>query len=221
MNFKRTIVTKTVLMVLFLSFAPYMRNKVNAEDYQEKEKMLNISATEFYLIPGIKIEADAKKMEEKKEFEMQKDTGFMQSMVFRTYIEVKYDDKIKELEEFIEENYETLKDTESAILYFKIGTLFYGRWEEYSKSNEDLKSSIKNYSKAIEKDKNDVLYFEKRALAYEDLGEIDRAIGDYTKTIELKPSFWHYLYRAGAYQKKGEIRKAKDDCERAKKIFSR
>ena len=55
-----------------------------------------------------------------------------------------------------------------------------------------------------------------RGIAYDDKGEVDRAIEDYSKSIELKPDFDHvYFNRGNAYHSKGDYDHAIADFNKA------
>jgi len=52
-------------------------------------------------------------------------------------------------------------------------------------------------------------------------GELDKAIENYTKAIELKPDYAEaYYYRGGAWLRLGNREKAKSDLATAKKLGS-
>ncbi len=58
-----------------------------------------------------------------------------------------------------------------------------------------------------------------RGLAHSKKGEVELAIEDYTKAIELKPDFAEaYYYRGGAFLRLGEQEKAKSDLATASSI---
>ena len=60
-----------------------------------------------------------------------------------------------------------------------------------------------------------------RGLAHSKNGELELAIEDYTKAIELKPDYADaYYYRGGAWLRLGEHEKAKLDLETARKLGS-
>ena len=58
-----------------------------------------------------------------------------------------------------------------------------------------------------------------RGLAHSKKGELELAIKDYTKAIELKPDYAEaYYYRAGAFLRLGNREKAKSDIATARKM---
>ena len=60
-----------------------------------------------------------------------------------------------------------------------------------------------------------------RGLAYSKRGEVERAIEDYTKAIELKPDYAEtYYHRGGAFLRLGEREKAKSDIATARHLGS-
>ena len=60
-----------------------------------------------------------------------------------------------------------------------------------------------------------------RGLAHSKKGELDKAIADYTKAIELKPDYADAYYnRGGAWLRLGERKKAKSDLATARHLGS-
>jgi tetratricopeptide (TPR) repeat protein len=60
-----------------------------------------------------------------------------------------------------------------------------------------------------------------RGLAHSKKGELDKAIADYTKAIELKPDYADAYYnRGGAWLRLGEREKAKSDMATAREMGS-
>ncbi|MFC2050431.1 tetratricopeptide repeat protein [Chloroflexota bacterium] len=85
---------------------------------------------------------------------------------------------------------------------------YFARGLEYEDIDEYDKA-IACYTKAIELDPEDALYYRFRGHAYEDRGEYDEAIADYTRAIELDPESWSaYQARGNTYDSKGEYDKA-------------
>jgi tetratricopeptide (TPR) repeat protein len=74
---------------------------------------------------------------------------------------------------------------------------------------KDPEVRIKGCSEIIRRDPTDATAYQNRAVAYELIGDIDRAIADYTKTIELAPE------NAAAYDKRGRAYARKGDYTRA------
>src|SRR5271166_321935 len=63
--------------------------------------------------------------------------------------------------------------------------------------------------------------YHNRGVAYDNKGEHDRAIADYTRSMELDPSnAIAYSNRCGAYVKKWEYDRAITDCNRAMELNS-
>src|SRR4030088_991426 len=70
---------------------------------------------------------------------------------------------------------------------------------------EDPEVRIKVCSEIIQRDPTAATAYHNRAVAYELVGDIDRAIADYTKTIELAPEdAAAYDNRGRAYARKGD-----------------
>jgi Flp pilus assembly protein TadD len=71
-------------------------------------------------------------------------------------------------------------------------------------AKQDQELAKKYFSSGIEKSKN---------------GEVNLAIEDYTKAIELKPDYAEaYYYRGGSWLRLGEWEKARSDIETARKM---
>jgi tetratricopeptide (TPR) repeat protein len=64
---------------------------------------------------------------------------------------------------------------------------------------------IKGCSEIIQRAPNDATAYHNRAVAYGLSGEVDRAIADYTKTIEIRPD------NAAAYENRGRAYASKGD----------
>ena len=80
--------------------------------------------------------------------------------------------------------------------------------------NVDLK--IKGCSALIKTDAKDAFTYYNRGAAYQTKGEVDRAITDYDKAIELKPDYAAaYENRARAYVSKGDYTRAVADVTKA------
>ena len=68
----------------------------------------------------------------------------------------------------------------------------------------------------IRRNPKDVVAYHNRGDAYGLKGDIDRAISDYTKAIELNPNYAPaYNSRARAYTRKGDYVRAVDDVTKA------
>ena len=65
-------------------------------------------------------------------------------------------------------------------------------------------------------------FYLNRGLAYQNQGQYDQAISDYTKAIMLCPKFAiAYYNRANAFINKGQYDRAIADCTKAIKIWAR
>ena len=69
----------------------------------------------------------------------------------------------------------------------------------------DPQLRIKGCSQMIQRDPADAAAYHNRAVAYGLLGDLDHAIADYTKTVEIKPD------NAGAYENRGRAYASKGD----------
>jgi tetratricopeptide (TPR) repeat protein len=74
---------------------------------------------------------------------------------------------------------------------------------------KDPQLRVKACSGIIERDPNDATAYHNRAVAYGLAGDVDHAIADYTKTIEIKPD------NAAAYENRGRAYASKGDYTRA------
>ena len=89
---------------------------------------------------------------------------------------------------------------------------------------KDLDLTIRSCTQIIERGKKETrkvrfAAYLRRGFAYEDKGELDRAIADWTKSIKLYPSYANiYAVRGLAYRKKGEFDRAIADFTQAIKI---
>lgn len=59
--------------------------------------------------------------------------------------------------------------------------------------------ALNNLNKAIEKDGSNATYFFARGSVYDNLKEVDKAVADYKKAIEIKPDYFDPNYNLGAY----------------------
>ena len=73
----------------------------------------------------------------------------------------------------------------------------------------DPQLRIKGCSQMIQRDPADAAAYHNRAVAYGSLGDLDHAIADYTKTVEIKPD------NAGAYESRGRAYASKGDYTHA------
>jgi tetratricopeptide (TPR) repeat protein len=88
--------------------------------------------------------------------------------------------------------------------------------------NKEPQLSIKGCSEIIQRDPNDVTAYHNRAIAYGLTGDIDRAIADYTKAIEIGPNnAAAYEHRGRAYASKGDYTKALADVMKASELVAK
>jgi tetratricopeptide (TPR) repeat protein len=88
--------------------------------------------------------------------------------------------------------------------------------------NKDPQVRIKVCSDIIQRDPNDATAYHNRAVAYGANGEIDRAIADYTKAIELTPdNAAAYDNRGRAYASKGDYTHAIADVTKASELVAK
>ena len=73
----------------------------------------------------------------------------------------------------------------------------------------DPQLRIKGCSQMIQRDPADAAAYHNRAVAFGILGDLDHAIADYTKTVEIKPD------NAGAYENRGRAYASKGDYTHA------
>ena len=73
----------------------------------------------------------------------------------------------------------------------------------------DPQLRIEGCSQMIQRDPADAAAYHNRAVAYGILGDLDHAIADYTKTVEIKPD------NAGAYENRGRSYASKGDYAHA------
>lgn len=84
----------------------------------------------------------------------------------------------------------------------------------------DLGSAIGHFTKAIDSGEltkpNLAVAYNNRGSAWDDKGQLDKALKDYSKAIETDPSYHEaYFNRSQAYEKKGGMAKALDDAKKA------
>jgi len=81
---------------------------------------------------------------------------------------------------------------------------------------------IKGCSDIILRDPNDATAYHNRAVAYGLAGDIDHAIADYTKAIEIAPnSAAAYDNRGRAYASKGDYTRALADVTKARELLAK
>ena len=86
-------------------------------------------------------------------------------------------------------------------------------------NDKDRELQIKACSAIIQRDAKDATAYYKRGVAYQFKGDVDRAIADYSKSIELRPSYARaYESRGSAYANKGVYTNAVADVTRASEL---
>jgi len=85
--------------------------------------------------------------------------------------------------------------------------------------DKDRELQIKACSAILQRDAKDAIAYYKRGLAYQFKGDLDRAITDYNKAIELRPRYARaYESRGSAYAGKGIYTNAVADVTRAAEL---
>jgi tetratricopeptide (TPR) repeat protein len=86
-------------------------------------------------------------------------------------------------------------------------------------NNQDRELQIKACSSILQRDAKDAIAYYKRGVAYQFKGDLDRAIADYNKAIEHRPSYAHaYESRGSAYASKGVYTNAVADVTKATEL---
>src|SRR5215207_5534741 len=89
-------------------------------------------------------------------------------------------------------------------------------------NDKDRELQIKACSAILQRDAKDAIAYYKRGLAYQFKGDLDRAIADYNKAIELRPrSARAYESRGSAYASKGVYTNAVADVTKASELAAR
>jgi tetratricopeptide (TPR) repeat protein len=105
----------------------------------------------------------------------------------------------------------------AALAIFSAGTLAEDKSDCLNDKDRELQ--IKACSAIIQRDAKDAIAYYKRGLAYQFKGELDRAITDYNKAIELRPRYVRaYESRGSAYASKGIYTNAVADVTRAAEL---
>src|SRR5947207_15001557 len=87
---------------------------------------------------------------------------------------------------------------------------------------KDPQLRIKGCSEIIQRAPNDATAYANRAAGYGLAGDIDRAIADYTKSIEIRPDNpAAYENRGRAYASKGDYTHALADATRASELIAK
>ena len=83
-------------------------------------------------------------------------------------------------------------------------------------ADKDGELGIKACSNLIARDPNDAVAYHHRGIAAQATGDLDRALADYNKAIEIKPSYGPaYESRARVYLAKGDYTQAVADVTRS------
>ena len=89
-------------------------------------------------------------------------------------------------------------------------------------NDKDRELQIKACSAILQHDAKDAIAYYKRGVAYQFKGDLDRAIADYNKAIELRPSDARaYESRGSAYASKGVYTNAVADVTKASELAAR
>ena len=84
---------------------------------------------------------------------------------------------------------------------------------------DDQDTVIRGCTERIRRESGDAAAYNNRGVAYGEKGEVDRAIADYTKAIQINPKFADaYANRCRAYNHKKEQGRAITDCNKAIEI---
>src|SRR6476620_3793649 len=93
----------------------------------------------------------------------------------------------------------------AAVLVVLASTTALADDERDCRQQTDLQIRLKSCSQLIQYDQRDATAYQNRAFAYGLTGDLDRAIADYTKAIEIKPNnAIAYESRGRAYASKGD-----------------
>jgi tetratricopeptide (TPR) repeat protein len=88
--------------------------------------------------------------------------------------------------------------------------------------NPEPQPRIKGCSAIIQRSPNDATAYHNRAVAYGLAGDVDSAIADYTKTIEIAPNnVTAYENRGRAYASKGDYARALADETKANEMIAK
>jgi tetratricopeptide (TPR) repeat protein len=88
--------------------------------------------------------------------------------------------------------------------------------------SQEPQRRIKSCSEIIQRVPHDATAYHNRAVAYELAGDIDGAIADYTKTIEIRPdNAAAYENRGRAYASKGDYTRAVADETKATELIAK
>jgi Flp pilus assembly protein TadD len=110
----------------------------------------------------------------------------------------------------------------AAVLFVSAGVPVLANDEQDCFQGKDPQLRIKGCSEIIQRAPNDATAYHNRAVAYELSGDIDRAIVDYTKTIEIRPdNAVAYENRGRAYASKGDYTRAVADATRASEMVAK
>lgn len=83
-------------------------------------------------------------------------------------------------------------------------------------SEKQAKADIKDITKVLSFEPDDIVSYAYRAKRYEFLNKYDKAIADYTMLISLdSEESWHYVMRAHCLELNGRYKEAVEDCNKA------
>ncbi len=125
-------------------------------------------------------------------------------------------EKNKKLEARIAELQASMGTASQQEIKSVINTLTATDWYNKGFETEDPELQVEYYTKAIELDPRDYLSYGNRGIAYDDLGQYEKAIEDYNKVIELDPqNALAYNNRGLVYADLGQNEKAIADYTKA------
>lgn len=94
--------------------------------------------------------------------------------------------------------------------------------ERDCRDHKDPELRIKSCSTLLERDSKNAASYYNRGTAFQSKGDLDRAIADYSKATELKPTYAAaYESRGRAYASKGDYVHALADVTRASELLPR
>jgi tetratricopeptide (TPR) repeat protein len=113
--------------------------------------------------------------------------------------------------------YPLLRLTSAMVVLASTAGLANDQSDCFQQSDPQLR--LKSCSQLIQHDQRDATAYQNRAVAYGLLGDLDHAIADYTKAIEIKPNnAAAYESRGRAYASKGDYTSAIADAQKASEL---
>ncbi len=101
-----------------------------------------------------------------------------------------------------------------------LGALYFSRGDTLDQLGAPPETRIKAYTCSIDLDPDYALTYNNRGIAYNDLGDYERAIDDYNQAIGLDPEFaFAYKNRGNAYAYLGDYERAIDDYNQAIALY--